>query len=243
VLETYEFVNDDFVELRIDGPDGEEDKITSTAGHPFWVLRGEDLASRPRPEHIQAAEQELRDRNSVLAGRWVDAGDLLPGDVLFLRNERQVRVDAVELFQERQLTYNFAVDDLHCYAVGGLAVLVHNGCGDSAELRKNLGLKKGDGLEAHHIVPSSHRQGQAARELLADHGIPINSAVNGVPLLPGAHRGVGLHSFASINAVTRRLQDAVRGLAPGSAEAVAQLRQTLAAIGSEIASGSVPGVL
>jgi hypothetical protein len=133
VMETYEFVNEDFVELRIDGPDGEEDKITSTAGHPFWVISGEDLENRPRPEHITAAEQELRDDKSAIPGRWVDAQDLYPDDVLLLRNGREATIWNVEFYRESQKTYNFAVDDLHCYAVGQLAVLVHNGCGDKTK--------------------------------------------------------------------------------------------------------------
>ncbi len=50
VLETYEFVNDEFVQIRVAG-----EKLTSTAGHPFWVLRGQDLGGRPKPDHIAAA--------------------------------------------------------------------------------------------------------------------------------------------------------------------------------------------
>jgi hypothetical protein len=151
VMETYEFVNEDFVELRIDGPDGEEDKITSTAGHPFWVVSGEDLDSRPRPEHIQAAEQELVASRPNVQGRWVDAADLYPNDVLLLRDGREAVVWNVEFYRESQKTYNFAVDDLHCYAVGDLAVLVHNGCGD--DLVKAGHPKPSASHQAAHIVP------------------------------------------------------------------------------------------
>jgi len=125
VLETYEFLDRDFVRLQVGG-----EQIVSTAGHPFWVIRGDELNNRPRPEHIREAEQELLDGHSQLPGRWVDATDLQPGDVLFLRDGRQLPVESVELFEELQPTYNFAVGDLHTYAVGTAGILVHNNCGD-----------------------------------------------------------------------------------------------------------------
>jgi hypothetical protein len=170
VMETYEFVNEDFVELRIDGPDGEEDKITSTAGHPFWVISGEDLENRPRPEHITAAEQELRDDKSAIPGRWVDAQDLYPDDVLLLRNGREATIWNVEFYRESKKTYNFAVDDLHCYAVGQLAVLVHNGCA-SRELADDLSKttpRPSANHQAAHIVPGgafSNRIDDVARAI------------------------------------------------------------------------------
>jgi hypothetical protein len=239
VTETYEFVNEDFVELRIDGPDGKEDKITSTAGHPFWVVRGEDLDSRPRPEHIQAAEQELRDRNSVLAGRWVDAGDLLPGDVLFLRDGRQVRVDAVELFQERQLTYNFAVDDLHCFAVGELGILVHNSCG-SKELADNLeaaGHIRPANSAAHHIVAENAKRAQLARNILAREGIDINDAANGV-FLPLSRRvasgAAAVHSVLHTRRYYAAINELLSSAAPGT------VRQVLDDIRTQLLNGTFP---
>ena len=67
VLQTFERVNDqDLLSIKI----GNE-TIQVTPGHPFWVVRGEDLESRPWPEH--AGE---RFANAALTGRWVDAGDL-----------------------------------------------------------------------------------------------------------------------------------------------------------------------
>ena len=48
---------------------GEE--IESTLLHPYWVLRGEGLAERPRREHLPWAPER-----SATPGRWVDAGDV-----------------------------------------------------------------------------------------------------------------------------------------------------------------------
>jgi hypothetical protein len=97
--------------------------------------------------------------------------------VLLLKDGRQVRIDSVLAFEERQATYNFAVDDLHCYAVSDLAVLVHNGCGEGKYRGGKHGDIKGprgDGLDSHHvpadsISPLSRDSGPAFQMDPADH--------------------------------------------------------------------------
>ena len=82
---------------------------------------------------------------------------------------------------------------------------------NAAELRKNM---EGKGIDfkpseqAHHIVPSTHRKGDVARQILDRNGIDINAASNGVPLPHDLHHGKGLHSYKGINKVTQRLKDA-----------------------------------
>ena len=52
--------------------------IESTRHHPVWVVEGKNLEERPRPEHVRQAETA----DATVPGRWVDAGDVQPGDVL-----------------------------------------------------------------------------------------------------------------------------------------------------------------
>ena len=79
---------------------------------------------RPLPRHIRAATVQ----GGIVPGRWVDSHDLRPHDVLLLRGRKPTRVVAVELESWSGTAYNFAVDDLHCYAVGKAEFLVHNNC-------------------------------------------------------------------------------------------------------------------
>ena len=68
--------------------------------------------------------------------------------------------------------------------------------GDTARnaeiLRRNMGVGKTPGLEAHHIVPSTHQFDAArrAREILKRFGIDINAAENGVLLPKAIHDGL-----------------------------------------------------
>lgn len=84
---------------------------------------------------------------------------------------------------------------------------------NSKILRKNLGEEAVAGKEAHHIVQSTakRQQVQQARDILDKYQIDINAAENGVPLAPGDHRGVGLHSHRTQNKVLDRLRAAERG--------------------------------
>ncbi len=101
---------------------GEE--ITSTQLHPYWVVEGNGLADRPVREHLFAPPE-----NSKLAGRWIDAVDLQPGDTLFLQETGPTRIESVRIEPANYPVYNFAVDNLKCYAVGKCSVLVHNSNG------------------------------------------------------------------------------------------------------------------
>jgi hypothetical protein len=75
--------------------------------------------------------------------------------VLLLRDGREATIWNVEFYRESKKTYNFAVDDLHCYAVGGLAVLVHNGCGGTTSRPKSVNLPSWKKLTVDwgHIIP------------------------------------------------------------------------------------------
>jgi len=82
--------------------------------------------------------------------------------------------------------------------------------GRNAEiLRRNMGVGKTPGLEAHHIVPSTHQFDAArrAREILKRFGIDINAAENGVLLPKAIHDGLA-NNQRYMQAVLERLSRA-----------------------------------
>lgn len=98
--------------------------IVSTSRHPYFVIRGDGLESRPRLPHLAETPDD-----ASTPGRWVDAGDLRVGDELLPLDGRAARIEDVRLYPFLDAVYNFEVDDLHCYAVGRSGVLVHNNNG------------------------------------------------------------------------------------------------------------------
>ncbi|MEV6242633.1 RHS repeat-associated core domain-containing protein [Lentzea sp. NPDC051838] len=89
------------------------EKIMATANHPFW---------------------------SVTAGRWVDAGDLRPGDLLKTAAGTFVQISAVRAHTASQRTYDLTINGTSTYfaLAGSTPLLVHN-CGTNlADEAKNL---------------------------------------------------------------------------------------------------------
>jgi hypothetical protein len=117
-----------------------EEAIESTVTHPYWVVQGEGLESRPRTTHVEI----IRPEGATTAGRWVDAQHLCEGDELFLRDGRAVAIRSIKNRQFSGKVYNIKVADLECYAVGVNNVLVHN---KAAEPSPVAGLVQG-GLNA-----------------------------------------------------------------------------------------------
>jgi RHS repeat-associated protein len=98
--------------------------VEATYRHPFWVLRGEALETRPRLEHLQEPPA-----GCTTPGRWVDAGDLRVGDELLLRSGQVSVVERLTVAAFEGPVYNFDVEDIHCFAVGREGALVHNSNG------------------------------------------------------------------------------------------------------------------
>src|SRR5205814_488633 len=98
-----------------------DEEIEATFLHPFWVVRGEDLAERPVREHLPRVPEGAK-----TAGRWVDAGDIRVGDELLARDGRILPVQAIRHQPYKDKVYNFHVGQFECYAVGQSSVLVHN---------------------------------------------------------------------------------------------------------------------
>ena len=71
---------------------------------------------------------------------WVDACDLVPGDIVYTKDWNTATVRSVNLleFPEPVEVFNFEVEDCHTYFVGKLDVLVHNaGCGQNHHFLSN----------------------------------------------------------------------------------------------------------
>ncbi|MBX9788861.1 MAG: AHH domain-containing protein [Pirellulales bacterium] len=120
---------------------------------------------------------------------------------------------------------------------------------DSKVLGRNLGIQRGSGMDAHHIVPGAHSRAAPSRAILDRYQIDINAAENGVPLIGGRgapqatfprhHRGSGLHSQKGIDAVNSRLSDATRGI-DDWATARQRVIDELSEIRAEILAGTFP---
>ena len=98
-------------------------EVVATGNHPFWVAAGEGLDARPSVEEL--TEQETRGPPGT-RGRWVEARHLREGDVLVRAGGERVAVAGLRAWQDRTPVYNLRVAGLHTYAVGELALAVHN---------------------------------------------------------------------------------------------------------------------
>jgi hypothetical protein len=95
--------------------------IETTGNHPFYVLRGDNPASRPLPEDVPKEEQGITEQ-----GRWVEARDLEEGDLLMARSGEGVIITSLSSCFEKTVVYNLEVDGYHNYVVHQKGILVHN---------------------------------------------------------------------------------------------------------------------
>lgn len=170
--------------------------VRCTVHHPFWVVSGSNLSTRPTPRGLKKYENE----NESLTGRWVDSHDIRPGDVIYTKDFQEIEVENVS----QELTSNFQTCNLTVsvdpnFSVGTLSLLVHNtSVCDAIKNRKSFGFKSGtngiDGLrEATH----------------AD----FTKAFDGTGFVPTGHfvtrlkdprlSAMGVRSFADLRAIFR----------------------------------------
>ncbi|MBB4703608.1 GH-E family nuclease [Sphaerisporangium siamense] len=105
------------ITVDIDGRRGDNtDKITATAGHPFWL------------PHLR---------------KWLPAGELQPGAWLQTSAGTWVQVTAIKTSTRHQRVHNLTIEGLHTYHVvaGDQAILVHND--DPDPYRRPKGFRKG----------------------------------------------------------------------------------------------------
>jgi ankyrin repeat protein len=98
--------------------------IRATGNHPFYVLQGDRLDSRPLPQDVPKQEQPMGGD-----GRWVEARDLREGDVLLNRNGEESIVTGISIRVESTEGYDVEIEDTHNYAVHRTGILVHNKAG------------------------------------------------------------------------------------------------------------------
>jgi hypothetical protein len=117
VVQTYEHdYEGNLVAVIVDGQ-----VIEATSNHPFWVVEGQGLENRERPEHVPEVPPDSR-----TPGRWVDAANLQVGDLLLVKSGQQATVSHLAVRQVCQKVYNIQVAEVHSYAVGAGQALVHN---------------------------------------------------------------------------------------------------------------------
>jgi ankyrin repeat protein len=98
--------------------------IQATGNHPFYVVRGKRLATRPLPHDVPKQEQR-----TPAPGRWVEARDLTEGDVLLDKSGGGLIVTGLSIRDENTEVYNLEVEGFHNYAIHRMGILVHNKAG------------------------------------------------------------------------------------------------------------------
>jgi hypothetical protein len=106
----------------------EEESITATAYHPFWVLDGPDLDQRSTPREL--ADDE--DQGQSLPGRWVNSHELRIGDAILGQDgERRLVLRLEQWYDPHFEVCNLTVARQHTFAVGRDRILVHNTSGST----------------------------------------------------------------------------------------------------------------
>lgn len=95
--------------------------VQATGDHPFWVLGGTGLTTRPSVSGIP--EEGVA---SLRAGRWVYARDLRVGDALLCRDGERRSVSGIEARIQSVVVFNLQVESPNTFAVGRHGELVHN---------------------------------------------------------------------------------------------------------------------
>ncbi len=95
--------------------------IKATGNHPFYVLRGDSLASRPLPQDVPKEEKGITEQ-----GRWVEARELKTGDALMDKSGEDLIIISLSSRSEKAVVYNLDVEGCHNYAVSHRGILVHN---------------------------------------------------------------------------------------------------------------------
>jgi hypothetical protein len=126
---------------------GEE--IEATGNHPFWVISGKSLPSRPPALDVPDGE-----RNTAPNGRWVEARHLQVGDRLLSMDQGEMEVSRIGSSQKALDIYNITVADFHTYAVHDDGIVVHNK-GTREETAVATGTSQGAEEEAGEPVLST----------------------------------------------------------------------------------------
>ena len=151
-------------------------EVQATGNHPFYVMSGERLEARPPAEDVPAVE-----RNASGSGRWVEARDLLPGDVLVSRAGDLV-VTGTTSRRADTTVHNLSVGGGHNYAVSGAGILVHNkgGAESAQEVSESLDVldvtvHQTLDLEHYHVNVLSSTGANSLRNWLVVNGYAVDA--------------------------------------------------------------------
>ncbi|MEU7179280.1 MULTISPECIES: polymorphic toxin-type HINT domain-containing protein [Streptomyces] len=147
----------DLVQITVRADDGKDTTggevgsgaLIATDGHPFWV-------------------PDLK--------KWVDAGDLKPGQWLQTSSGTWIQITAVQAWTQNAAVHNLTVESTHTFYAttgGGQSLLTHN-CGDKNGGKYGDLQPAGSGNEINHIPakaasPLSEYSGPSIRMARADH--------------------------------------------------------------------------
>jgi len=127
-----------------------DEEIRTTATHPFWV-EGKG---------------------------WIDAGWIVPGDMLRTYDGKLLKVQKVEIEKLDEVinVYNFEVEDWHTYFVSDTEVLVHNMCQDAK-------VSYADSPSPEQLLGIEHANIKNPKDLRPDlyEDIPLRDGIIGVP--------------------------------------------------------------
>ena len=96
-------------------------EIQTTGHHPFYVMNGNRLESRPLPLVIPEDEQGM-----FGSGRWVEARHLQVGDTLRRMNGDGLSITGLSSRYEKTTVYHLEVEGRHTFGVHEAGILVHN---------------------------------------------------------------------------------------------------------------------
>jgi len=146
--------------------------IQATGNHPFYVVKGDRLASRPVPQDVPKEEQ-----GTTEYGRWVEARDLRVGDVLKDRGGEGLMITALSSRQEKTEVFNLEVEGYHNYAVHQKGILVHNKAGKAEEESESTPLVTVYGkviLEHYEVSILGAADASALLGWLQENGFQVN---------------------------------------------------------------------
>ena len=108
------------------------ESVTATGNHPFFVVSGEDLFSRPVPEEL--AHEPATTTAYSLFGRWVEARDLRVGDRLLGPDGDSLPISVLASETKTLFVYNLNVVSPDTYLISSIGLVVHNAdkCGADA---------------------------------------------------------------------------------------------------------------
>jgi len=99
-----------------------EEVMKVTAGHPFFVISGHDLAGRMVPAGFSVGEAAFTGN-----GRWVEAESLQPGDLLLGADGSEIEVKSTAIEYRQVQVYHVEMTGPHTYMVTERGIVVHNG--------------------------------------------------------------------------------------------------------------------